>query len=173
MKPLPYYTSQHGTGNYSKFNCGYACAAMACKFAKGYLLDIQRARKESTSWTMLKFVDIQDQLNIYRISHNRIRITTLDSFIKLMSNPKTILMINVNMADIERNAVVNKPYRTFHPWWGHYLMVDSVDPTHMSMCHVADPYHAESPRLYSILHLYQAMRKHSQHLLVIHKCPIT
>ena len=164
-----YYTSQHNTGSYSKFNCGLACVAMAVRYSKHKLIDIEETRANIRGWTILKPRVLGVQLSKNYVSYNYATPTSFEEFANLIKKPNTILIVNVNMKHIPKNNIINKPYRTISPWWGHYLVIDKLHTSDAEWCCVADPYDNQNPRIYNTFVLFQAMQRHNKSLFVIHK----
>ena len=166
---MDYYTSQHGTGAYSKFNCGLACVAMATRFAKGKIIDIEQTRKNLRSRPTLSTKIIQDQLNANNIKSSFIAPSAFDDFTNLINQPDTILIANPNMANVARGKKINRAYSTWHPFWGHYIVVDSLTDQSGLWCAVADPYHNANPRVYNTKVLYDGMISYNPNVFIIRK----
>ena len=149
----------------SKLNCAPACCVMALKFSKGFTDSVEGVRNEIKPLGIWRDANIQHYLNINSVKHYRWQVTSKEEFLTTISDPDSIVIVNVDMHDLPRGAIINKPYRTFLPWWKHYLVIDGYDGR---LIDVYDPYYNKL-RKYQVNQMYAAIMKNNPNITVIKK----
>jgi hypothetical protein len=129
----------------------------------GDCIDPEVLRNSIRSWTQWKPSEILNVLGSYGLN-TTLNSTTIsrDEFTTLLSSGSII--INVNMWGLPRGVGINKPYRTLHPFWGHYLVVTGIIGDQLV---VLDPYDDHNPygRLYDYDTLMSAIVDHGGALI--------
>jgi hypothetical protein len=161
------YFTQRSTGRYSKFNCGIACAAMLIHHQVGRIIDVATTREFTRQLpTFLKTPHIKYLLHTFGIGSCTVPLNQEALMDTLDSGDKVILLVNMWLLPYSKTSV-NKPYRTFHKWWNHYIVVDSYD-TFSDTFTVLDPYtpNHSNGRLYDRSVLMVAAYKTSNEMTV-------
>ena len=116
------YETQKGSGPYSRFNCGPACAIMLANANYITIPSVEVVRAQHRSSPFWKNNDIVDTLNKCGVPNSSVSVPrVLAGFTGLLN--KNVVIVNINMAKLPQGEHFNKSYRTYLPWWNHYVVV--------------------------------------------------
>ena len=158
------YLSQHGSGGYSKTNCAPACVAMATNLQLSNKHTVKQIRDLGCSSIFWNDHCVKDALSKVNLHNNPQHIRDCEQLDECVDK-SLVTIININMWDMPRSGRFNKPYKTYHRWWGHYLLlVNSAG----SYYEILDPYHDNgAPRLYDKDLIMSCMQRHNRNVFNI------